>query len=181
MKNYLNILTEEKNRILDLHNKQFLHNLNPNKWDKPIREEAEIIKPPKDPYAYKKDGDKYFIAKIGKDVKPDENTQWKPVGSNYVSSIESKIFSPEGRVSAITQDVKWQSFPCVPTTQGAVGRPAGTNDGTVIFTIGDKDYYNNGRWVSKDSRGSYKCDGNKIVLVGYAQPTVLASTDDLKK
>ena len=77
--------------------------------------------------------------------------------------------------------MKWQSFPCVPTTQGAVGRPAGTNDGTVIFTIGEFDYYNNGRWVTKDSRGSYTCSGNKIVLGRDAQSTVLASTNDLKK
>lgn len=181
MKSYLNIISEEKNRILDLHNKQFLYNLNPNKWNKPIKEEAEIIKPNEDPYAYKKDGDKYFIANIGKGVQPDDNTQWKPVGPNYISAIESAIFSPEGRVSAITQDVKWQSFPCVPTTQGAVKKSLESNDGTVLFTIGDKDYYNNGRWVSKDSKGSYKCDGNKIVLVGYAQPTEWASTDDLKK
>lgn len=158
-----------------------MYDLNPNVWDKPINEEAEIIKPPKDPYAYKKNGDKYFIANIGKGVQPDDNTQWKPVAPKYISSIETRIFSPEGRVSAITQALKWQSFPCVPTTKGSVGKSSEANDGTVIFTIGDTYYYNNGRWSTKNSRGSYTCNGNQIVINKGAQATDYTDVSNLNK
>ena len=105
MSKYLKILTEEKERILNLHKKHFLYELNPNKWGKPLNEEAQIIKPEGDPFAYMKSGDTYYHINVGKTgekpLETDERWQ-KETRDTAIYAIKTEIFSGDSTTTTTT-------------------------------------------------------------------------------
>jgi hypothetical protein len=99
MSKYLKILTEEKERILNLHKKRFLYELNPNKWGKQLNEEGEIKRPDEDPFAYMKSGDTYYHINLGKEDKSiplETDSRWKEeTRPKAIEAIKTEIFSAD--------------------------------------------------------------------------------------
>lgn len=191
MKHLLNDLTnDEKNRIREQYNggmsidtSKFRRLMESKLGDvKPLLEQAVIKKPTEDPYAYKQDGDKYYIINLGSkgDVSvSQDDPRWKEVTNpTQIDAIQTQIFSDNSstespatettlaqQVLKITKDSKWQKFPCVPLTPKVKGIAA-TNGSDVSFALNGKQYFNNGIFMTSDfkGQGTFSCSSdNKIV------------------
>lgn len=95
---YLKILTEEKERVLNLHKKSFLYELNPNKWGKQLNEGGEIKKPEGDPFAYMKSGDTYYHINVTKygETPLETDTRWQEeTRFNSIEAIKNRIFAAD--------------------------------------------------------------------------------------
>lgn len=179
MSKYLKILTEEKERILNSYKKHFLYELNPNKWGKPLNEEAQIIKPEGDPFAYMKSGDTYYHINVGKTgEKPSETDErWQQeTRDTAIYAIKTQIFSgdstttttetgttPENttdlssEVSTITKDKKWKNFPCVPLSwDKSKDKSRMDTSNNVIFSIDGIAYFNEGIYCN-DKNNNTNC------------------------
>ena len=183
MSKYLKILTEEKGRILNLHKKRFLYELNPNKWGKPLNEQVEIKRPDGDPFAYMKSGDTYYHINVGKEDKstPSEtDSRWQEeTRPKAIEAIKTQIFAdssttttgtdttPENtadlssQVSKITTDTKWNNFPCVPlsfnSTKDKKREAKDTkNYINVMFSIDGNVFFNGGVYC-KDTGSNTHC------------------------
>lgn len=175
---YLKILTEEKERILNLHKKRFLYELNPNKWGKPLNEESQIIKPEGDPFAYMKSGDTYYHINVGKTgekpLETDERWQ-QETRPTAIDAIKTEIFSsdsttttpetvttPENttdlssEVSTITKDKKWKNFPCVPLSwDSSKDKSRVDTSNNVIFSIDGIVYFNDGIYCNDKNNNTH--------------------------
>jgi len=91
MKDFTYILNEERSRILNLHKKHFLNELNPSKLLKTINE--EVVKPEGDPYAYKREGVNYYVARVGRTGQPNATTKWTQAKNDHqIREIERIVF-----------------------------------------------------------------------------------------